>query len=303
MQGKPSFTGAWERARRWPGPDQEKLDRALVAGLLLETILDALEAPCHDQARPGAVKARLKYNLAMHLAGRVSLDQFRGLLRLLDRWFPYYYPLVSPALAPAEVRDEGGTFGLPEIAAVVSPNVLREEELKDWLDRQVREILPQRPHRKLNPSLLLEFLRRTRGGWFRLRDFEAHFGIDRKTAWEYLKKLQDVGLLEHNGGRSAAVRYCLAERFLTVQAGDLRQKIAKVLDDLPPGLTQQVADGLIATGGEAFWEQQWRLPPGEVPRREILGRLEAAGVLQAVVRTAGGRMLRLARGWRRGAND
>ena len=30
MQGRPLFTGAWERARRWPGPDQEKLDRALV---------------------------------------------------------------------------------------------------------------------------------------------------------------------------------------------------------------------------------------------------------------------------------
>jgi hypothetical protein len=290
------------QAARWSEPDEEKLDRALVAGLLLQTILDGPEAPDPDLTGPGAVKARLKYNLAIHLAGRVSLDHFRSLIRNLERWFSYYYPLVSPALAPEQAApDEAGTLGLP--ADVVPPHILKEAELQNWLDSRVREVLPQRPHRKLNPAMLLEFLRRTRGGWFRLRDFEAHCGIDRKTAWEYLKKLKEVGLLVHNGERSSAVRYCLADRFLTVQARDLRREIARILDDLSPGLSRQVADGLIATGGAAFWEQQWRAPLSEGRRREILGRLEAAGLLQIVARTVGGRMLCLTGDWRKGAED
>jgi hypothetical protein len=290
------------QAARWSEPDEEKLDRALVAGLLLQTILDGPEAPDPDLTGPGAVKARLKYNLAIHLAGRVSLDHFRSLISNLERWFSYYYPLVSPALAPEQaVPDEAGTLGLP--ADVVPPHILKEAELQNWLDSRVREVLPQRPHRKLNPAMLLEFLRRTRGGWFRLRDFEAHCGIDRKTAWEYLKKFKEVGLLVHNGERSSAVRYCLADRFLTVQARDLRREIARILDDLSPGLSRQVADGLIATGGAAFWEQQWRAPLSEGRRREILGRLEAAGLLQIVARTVGGRMLCLTGDWRKGAED
>jgi hypothetical protein len=301
MQGRIRFIrGA--RAGRWPEAEQERLDRVLVAGLLLETMLDGPEAPDADQARPGAVKARLKYKLAIYLAGRVSLDHFRSLISNLERWFSYYYPLVSPALAPEQaVPDAGGSLGLP--VDVVAPHVLEEAELQNWLDSRVRELLPQRPHRKLNPAMLLEFLRRTRGGWFRLRDFEAHCGIDRKTAWEYLKKLKDAGLLVHNGKRSSAVRYCLAERFLTVQARDLRREIARVLDDLSPGLTRQVADGLIATGGAAFWEQQWRAPLSEVQRREILERLTAAGLLTTVAQTVGGRMLCLAGDWRQGTDD
>jgi hypothetical protein len=290
------------QAGRWSEPDEEKLDRALVAGLLLQTILDGPEAPDADLTGPGAVKARLKYNLAIHLAGRVSLDHFRSLISNLERWFSYYYPLVSPALAPEQaVPDEGGSLGLPGDA--VTPHILKEAELQNWLDSRVREVLPQRPHRKLNCAKLLEFLRRTRGGWFRLRDFEAHCGIDRKTAWEYLKKLKEVGLLVHNGERSSAVRYCLAERFLTAQARDLRREIARVLDDLSPALIRQVADGLVATGGAAFWEQQWRAPLSEVKRREILARLEAAGLLKTVARTVGGRMLCLAGDWRQEADE
>jgi hypothetical protein len=277
------------------------LDRVLVAGLLLETMLDGPEAPEADQARPGAVKARLKYKLAICLAGQVSLDHFRSLISNLERWFSYYYPLVSPALAPEPaLPDIRGSLGLP--ADAVAAPILKEAELRNWLDSRVRELLPQRPHRKLNAAKLLEFLRRTRGGWFRLRDFEAHCGIDRKTAWEYLKKLKEAGLLVHNGERSSAVRYCLAERFLTVQARDWRREITRVLDDLSPALTRQVADGLLATGGAAFWEQQWRAPLSAVQRREILARLEAAGLLKTVARTVGGRMWCLAGDWRQGAD-
>ncbi len=291
-------TGVWEAAKRWPGPDQEKLDRALVGGLLLETILEVPGSPEDAQSRPLAVKALLKHNLATHLAGRVTLDQFRTLVRNLDRWFPYYYPLLTPAGSGSE---EGGAAGaapiLQEVYPAAFPGFLREEALQDWLDRHVQELLPHRPHRKLKADKLQDFLRRTQGGWFRVKDFQTHFLIDRKTAWEYLQKLLAAGLLGHNGGRSAAVRYCLADYFLAVQAGALRRKMGEVLAELPPALALQLADWLIATGGEAFWEEQWRAPVSEVRRREILSRLKAAGVLQVVVQTGSNRMLRLHRHW------
>ena len=54
----------------------------------------------------------------------------------------------------------------------------------------------------------------SRGAGFRLRDFEGHFQVDRKTAWEYVQKLLQAGLLVHNQGHSSAVRYQVAPRFL-----------------------------------------------------------------------------------------
>jgi hypothetical protein len=298
-QRRQSVAGVWEKARRWLGPDQENLDRALVAGLLLETILDGPVASDCRESRRLAVKSRLKQNLATHLAGRVTLDHFRALIHNLDRWFPYYYPLVSPALPAAGVRERSEpTVPASPVGAAGSARVLREEELAAWLAGPVREVLPQRPHRKLHPALLPEFLRHTRGGWFRIRDFEAYFAIDRKTAWEYLQKLRHAGLLCHNGGRSAAVRYCLADQFLLVRAGALRHQVAETLADWPRPLTRRLADRLIATGGEPFWEDRWGerpLDPGD--SQALVTRLLSAGVLQVVVQSGRNRMVRLCRSW------
>jgi hypothetical protein len=285
-------------ASRSPGPDQENLDRALVAGLLLDTMLDGPGPPGEFRSQPLAVKARLQRNLVAHLAGRVTLDHFRALVLNLDRWFPYYYPLISPALAgggPASAASQAPWRS--EAAPGASARALREEALKNWLGRRVQELLPHRPHRKLHPDKLREFLRRTQGRWFRVKDFQSHFQIDRKTAWEYLQKLLAAQLLGHNGERSAAVRYCLADRFLVVRAGALRQKAAAVRGDLPLALARAVADWLITTGGEAFWEEQWRgLHPG-AQGRQILVRLEAAGVLRVVAQRGASRLLQLSRHW------
>jgi hypothetical protein len=43
-------------------------------------------------------------------------------------------------------------------------------------------LLPRRRHRKLHRQGLGEFLRQTRGGWFKVKDFERYFSIDGKTA-------------------------------------------------------------------------------------------------------------------------
>ena len=98
---------------------QEKLDRALVAGLILEVVLDQADLPANPQARQRLVKTRIQDYLVRHLAGRVSLDRFRTLAQNLDGWFDFYYPLLvadgqSSAAKPAaaELLCPGTTDGL-----------------------------------------------------------------------------------------------------------------------------------------------------------------------------------------------
>jgi hypothetical protein len=175
--------------------------------------------------------------------------------------------------------------------------VLREDQLQAWLREEARGLLPHRPHRKLSRDRLREFLDRTRGGWFRLKDFERHFGVDRKTAWEYLQKLLHAGLLRHNRKHSAAVRYALETRFLLIRADALEPEVAAALSGLPPSLVAQVSGWLIASGGEAFWEKEWhgRLEPRRC--RQLTNRLQAAGLLTEVCQAGGDRLLQLAPRW------
>jgi hypothetical protein len=290
-------TGVWEAAQRDLGPAEEKLDRALVAGLMLEVILETAGSPVDPQTRRHLVKTRLKDTLVTHLAGRVTLDRFHHLLRQLDHWFPLYYPLITrgsfrgPGPAPSSGR------AAPAAPAPPARTVLQEDRLRAWFKEEGRDLLPRRPHRKLNRDKLWEFLILTRGGWFRLKDFEQHFRVDRKTAWEYLQKLLAAGLLRHNQGRSAAVRYGLETRFLMVRADILEARLREALSGLPPGLAGQVSGWLIATGGEAFWEEEWhgRLdPPG---CRRLISRLQGAGILKELGRAGNSRVLQLETCW------
>jgi hypothetical protein len=294
-------TGFREGDRKDLGAQEEKLDRALVTGLMLEVILETSSLPVDPQTLRHLVKARLKDSLAVNLAGRVTLDRFRHLLSRVDIWFPLYYPLTAagspkaPASAAAWVQAAPG----PAAAATPSRRVLRLDRLRAWLQEEGRGLLPHRPHRKINQDRLWEFLSRTQGAWFRLIDFTRHFGVDRKTAWEYLHKFLHAGLLRHNRGRSAAVRYALGTRFLVVRADALDPEVEAALSGLPPSLVEQVSGWLIATGGEAFWEKEWhgRLEP---PRcRQLITRLEAAGLLEEVCRVGESRMLQIAPRWLR----
>ena len=173
------------------------------------------------------------------------------------------------------------------------------DRLRAWFQEEGRDLLPHRPHRKLNQERLWEFLGSTQGGWFRLIDFTRHFGVDRKTAWEYLQKFLQAGLLRHNRGRSAAVRYALGTRFLVVRADGLEPEIDAALSGLPSSLVEQVSGWLIATGGEAFWEKEWhgRLEPSRC--RQLITRLLAAGLLQEVRQMGNSLMLQIAPRWLR----
>ncbi len=285
---------------RDPAAQEDNLDRALVTGLMLEVILETSSGAVDPQTLPRLVKARLKDSLVVNLAGRVTLARFRHLLHKVDLWFPLYYPLAAPAgsikpLPSAAARVEA-TPALPP-APPAPPEVLREDRLRAWLREEARDLLPRRSHRKLSRGRLWEFLSHTRGGWFRLKDFERHFGVDRKTAWEYLRKLLHAGLLRHNRKHSAAVRYALAAHFLLVRAEALESRIAVALADLSPKLAEEVSAWLLATGGQAFWEKDWhgRLEPHRC--RQLLDRLQDAGLLAELCQAGDDRMLQLAPPW------
>jgi len=288
-------TGVWQKDQKDLGTQEEKLDRALVTGLMLEVILESSSLPVDPQTLRRLVKTRLKDSLAVNLAGRITLDRFRHLLGKVDIWFPLYYPLTTagspdgPAPAAAQVQAAPAP-----VAAALTRRALRVDRLRAWIEEEGRDLLPHRPHRKLNQDRLWEFLARTQGGWFRLIDFTRHFGVDRKTAWEYLHKFLHAGLLRHNRGRSAAVRYALETRFVVVRADVLEPGVEAALSGLPPGLAGEVCGFFIATGGEAFWEKEWhgRLEP---PRcRQFITRLLSAGLLEEVCQVGNSRMLQIA---------
>jgi hypothetical protein len=283
---------------RRPGLQEEKLDRALVAGLLVEVILETPGLPPDPRVRQRLIKTRLKESLVCHLAGRVTLDRFRLLAGRLDRWFAYYYPLISPS--GPEREDHQAPFAeqvLPPRPLLPENRALREDFLEDWLSRHLH-LLPRRRHGKLDREGLQDFLRLTQGGWFRLKDFQHYFRMDRKTAWEYLQKLARAGLLAHNQERSSAVRYSLAPPFLRVRGGAVRPQVSQALKDMSRTLAPQVGDWLIATGGQAFWEEEWQGLLGEDRCQEVISRLRAASLLEVRLQSGRSRLLQLPAHWR-----
>jgi hypothetical protein len=289
------------RGYQWLGAGEEGLDRAVVAGLMLDAALKAAPGPPDPQAWGRLLKIRVQEALLTHLAGRITLDRFRALISSLNHCFPFYLPLISPLAQPGPPGS-----GSPRPAAAEPPfpasfnRSVRVHLLATALAR-LRGILPRRPHSKLQAEKLLHFLAGTRGCWFRLRDFQERFSLERKTAWEYLQKFWRAGLLTHNQGRAASVRYALAERFLLVPGAALRAHAAAALGDLDPRLGARVADWLIASGGASFWEEEWRRFLPGAPFQEILDRLTNPGSLLEVVRATpgGSRLLRLPADWRR----
>jgi hypothetical protein len=237
--------------------------------------------------------------LLFHLAGRITLDRFRILIHTLERSFSFYFPLLT-SLLPRPQDGPASPLPPPQAAHDAYPGsrAVSGDLLAEALDR-LQGIIPQRRRSKLTGPKLLDFMCRTGGGWFRLRDFQVHFAVDRKTAWEYVQKFLQAGLLVHNQAQAAAVRYGLADRYLKVKADAIRRKAAAALGGLPFPLAAQVADRLIASCGEPFWEEDWRgfLPPCHV--QEIFQRLTGkASLLEAVWPGDGkNRLLRLQSIW------
>ncbi len=305
-------------ANRGESQTQEKLDRALVGGLMLEVLYTQQDWPRHRPAQQEAVKRRLQEHLVHYLAGRVSLDHFRRLVQQLDSWFDHYFSLLAavdqtrPAgTTPVTYRppDQQPAYAVQEsradwlgahVSASPSPSGRQacwEELLASWLAEAKTE-MPQRPHRKLTPEKLRAFLCQSGGRWFRLRDFERFVEMDRKTAWDYLQQFLQAGLLCHNRKQSAAVRYCLAPSFLKVEADALRLAITLCLISEPEEIAEKIGDFLVATGGEPFSQQEWDREIAPDRGQELLTKLAADDILISRQLANGTRFWQLHPRWR-----
>jgi len=192
-----------------PKPDlpTEGLDTTLVAGMFLQVILEAENLPGTPLERSCFVKRAVKNFLVQRLAGQITLSQFFRLIQLIEQEVGYYFQrLQGQWLAPASLPTQ------PSPEPLAAPSLaIRRAELQAALEKLP---LPQQANRKLSPEGLLAFLVETRGNWFRLLDFEAHFRLNKKTAWSYLTLLWQENILRHNDQKANKVRYALAERFL-----------------------------------------------------------------------------------------
>jgi hypothetical protein len=182
-----------------PQPEINSLNRALLTGLVLEAMLENPRLKEEPGLGGRHLKASLRSTLASQLAGHMSLASFHSLAQGLEQWFIVVYPILAgvglAAQPPAPVHTTS--------AAGFGP--LREDLFSECLDG-TPGLLPRRRHRKLDRDKLRTFLESTAGNWFCLREFEEHFQVGRKTAWEYVQKLLQAGLLAHNHGHSSAMR-------------------------------------------------------------------------------------------------
>lgn len=185
-------------------PESPGLDTTLVAGMFFEVLLDASRLPVAPRERVSFVRKRAKDYLVTRLAGQITLSQFYRLLNLIEAKVGYYFEHLA----------EGWTGALPSREAAPLPESDAEPVNGEALRQSLARLsLPLKGKRKLTPETLEDFLLQTRGRWFRLLDFEAHFQVNKKTAWSYLNLLLTEGLLEHNGEKANKVRYILAPTF------------------------------------------------------------------------------------------
>ncbi len=183
-------------------PLGQGLDTTLVAGMFFEVLMDAARLPAGPQERVSFVRKKAKDYLVTRLAGQITLDQFYRLLNLIEARVGDYFEHLA--------ADWTGAAPPREVIQGPTPEAVDGEALRAALSRLT---LPMKGRRKLTPETLEEFLRSTGGCWFKLLDFEAHFQVNKKTAWGYLNMLLQAGLLDHNGEKANRVRYALASPF------------------------------------------------------------------------------------------
>jgi len=178
------------------------LDTTLVAGMFFEVLMDAAKLPAGNRERVSFVRKKAKDYLVTRLAGQITLSQFYRLLNLIEANVGDYFEHLTDGWTGSPREREASP--LPE------PEAVDGEALREAL---ARLSIPLKGRRKLTPETLWDFLCRTGGRWFKLLDFEAHFQVNKKTAWTYLNLLLSEGVLEHNGEKANRVRYALDRPF------------------------------------------------------------------------------------------
>lgn len=189
-------------------PSGSGLDTTLVAGMFFEVLKNASRLPAGPRERVSFVRKKAKDYLVTRLAGQITLSQFYRLLNLIEEKVEYYFEHLTADWLGSPRRREAPD--LPE------PVAIDGEALRQAL---ARLSLPRKGKRKITPETLWDFLSGNGSGWFRLLDFEAHFQVNKKTAWTYLNLLFTEGLLEHNGEKANKVRYILSPPFRVPDSG------------------------------------------------------------------------------------
>ncbi len=192
----------------WKSRDQG-LDTTLVAGMFFQVLVEAEQLPVNIPERVSYVRKQVKNYLVNRLAGQISLSRFFRLLNLIDEQVQDYFARLRGAWisSPSELTLQ--TRSSP------ASSVIKTESLRQALSHFPLESTGRR---KLTRQKLLEFLLNTGGDWFKLLDFEAFFRVNKKTAWAYLNRLLEEGILVHNGEKANKVRYMVASRFRRAEA-------------------------------------------------------------------------------------
>ncbi|MCL4501394.1 MAG: hypothetical protein M1438_05995 [Deltaproteobacteria bacterium] len=198
--GAGMFKVAERPALAWPAGSG--LDTTLVAGMFFEVLTDASHLPAGPRERVSFVRKKAKDYLVTRLAGQITLSQFYRLLNLIEEKVEHYFEHQTSNWLGAPRRREA--------SGPTAPGTIDGEALRQAL---ARLSLDPKGKRKITPETLYDFLGHRGAGWFRLLDFEAHFLVNKKTAWTYLNLLLTKGLVEHNGEKANKVRYILAPSF------------------------------------------------------------------------------------------
>ncbi len=200
-----------------PASLAQGLDATLVAGMFLQVILEAEHLPGTPLERTCFVKQAVKNFLVQRLAGQITLSQFFRLVQLIEQEVGYYFQRLQGQWLSAVDLPEAPRQPL----AAGQPTTQAQILVTDLQAALSGLPLPQQANRKLSPEGLLAFLVDTQGRWFRLLDFEAHFHLNKKTAWSYLTLLLQHHIVRHNEQRANKVRYAVAENFLAPQSGQV----------------------------------------------------------------------------------
>ena len=155
---------------------------------------------------------------------------------ILDRWFPYYYPAGFPG--PGAGASPGGQRPGPLPARLRPLRRLLKRPAgrgtgKTGCPARSGKSCPSGPTASCTLPCCRTFCAAPGAGGSASRTSRPTSASTAKPPGSICKNCGPRGCWSHNGQRSAAVRYCLADRFLKVRAEALRREIAEALGTCP----------------------------------------------------------------------
>jgi hypothetical protein len=189
-------------------PELPELQDTLVAGVFLEKILPVGLSSDYDQ-----ISSQIKKALVEKLAGHITLNKFRQLMKHVDDLIPRLLRVWRPA------QDSGARpshSSKPSIPPKTSPDdapgtetgtTQAAETNQPGESLQSPEEIQPRKEAWVSLADLRKFFSTLNNEEFRLKDFENFFQVNKTTAFLCVKALVRKGVLNHNGEKTVRVRY------------------------------------------------------------------------------------------------